>query len=118
MKLLESLLVCIYWTVKEQVIVGNVLINQTWILSLVRCSSEIFLQCILYEQYFRTQDNNIILTVDLAIVADWHMSWMFEITTSLIASIMQKAEKYNFAFQILIKNNILVDLCSFRYMLI
>jgi hypothetical protein len=79
MKLLESLLVCIYWTVKEQVIVGNVLINQTWIQSLVRCSSEIFLLCILYEQYFRTQvsyisANNIILTVDLAIVADWHMS--------------------------------------------
>jgi hypothetical protein len=66
--------------------------------SLVRCRSEFFLQCILYEQYFRTQDsyisaNNIILTVD-AIVADWHMSWMFEITTSLIASIMPKVEKY------------------------
>jgi hypothetical protein len=78
MKLLESLLVCIHWTVKEQVIVGNVLINQTWTQSLVRCRSEFFLQCILYEQYFRTQDsyisaNNIILTVD-AIVADWHMS--------------------------------------------
>ncbi len=79
MKLLESLLVCIYWTVKEQVIVSNVLINQTWIQCLVRCSSEIFLQFILYELYFRSQDsyisaNNIILTVDLAIVADWHMS--------------------------------------------
>jgi hypothetical protein len=72
---------------------------------------------------FRTQDsyisaNNIILTVNLAIVADWNMSWMFEITTSLIAGIMQKVEKYNFDFKFLNKNNILVNLCSFRYMLI